>query len=129
MSTNLTAFNTQIFSLVDELIEIYPEDTDFKKFQNTMLMLKKANARAISDLFYEHIYKYKEMIVNKNESFFLENDFTSQAIGTSTEKFISIVTKLRQYWTSMSDNTKENIWKYFNVFIILCERCNNITVH
>ena len=121
MTTNLSAFNTQILRLVDELIEIYPEDFDFKTFKNSLDMLKRANARAPLELFQQHIYIHKEKIINKDESFFLNNDFSHQAEGNS-EKFLQIVTKLKQYWLDMSSNTKESIWKYFKVFIILCER-------
>ena len=113
MTTNLSAFNTQILRLVDELIEIYPEDFDFKTFKNSLDMLKRANARAPLELFQQHIYIHKEKILN--------NDFSHQAEGNS-EKFLQIVTKLKQYWLDMSSNTKESIWKYFKVFIILCER-------
>ena len=122
MTTNLSAFNTQIFRLVDELIEIYPEDFDFKTFKNSLDMLKRANARAPLELFQQHIYVHKEKIINKDESFFLNNDFTSQVGENNSEKFLQIVSKLKQYWQEMSSNTKENIWKYFNVFIVLCER-------
>ena len=92
-------------------------------FQNTLTMLKKANARGILELFQVHIYPYKQKITNKDESFFLDNDFSEHQIGDgNNEKFTSIVNKLKQYWHEMSTNTKENIWKYFNVFIILSER-------
>ena len=121
MTTNLSAFNTQIFSLVDELIEIYPEDFDFKTFKNSAEMLKKANARAIVELFNQHIYIHKDKILAKDESFFLNNDFSGQ-VGGNSEKFLKIVAKLKQYWQDMSTNTKENIWKYFKVFVVLCER-------
>ena len=122
-TTNLSAFNTQIFRLVEELIEIYPEDNDFKLFQNTLTMLKKANARGILELFKIHIYPYKEKITNKDESFFLDNDFSEHQIGSgNSDKFTSIVDKLKQYWHEMTHNTTESIWKYFNVFIILSDR-------
>ena len=90
-------------------------------------MLKKANARAIIELFQTHIYKYKDKILTKDESFFIDNNYSELTGGGSSSKILAIVHKLKQYWNCMSDNTKDSIWKYFNVFIVLCDRYYNTT--
>ena len=37
----LTAFNTQLINFIEELIELFPDDLDFKVFKNATLILKK----------------------------------------------------------------------------------------
>ena len=35
-----------------------------------------------------------------------------------------ITNKLKQYWAEITTNNKDNIWKYFEVLILLNNKCN-----
>ena len=56
----LSAFTTQIFNLIQNLSNIYPEDTDLKLCEKSILLLKKTNPRKIHLLFNTYIVKYAD---------------------------------------------------------------------
>ena len=118
MTTILTAFNTQLINFIDELILLCPEEYDFKVFKNGILLLKRTNPRKIIELFNVYVIKYKDSILEKNEQFFLDNNYTE--IDTDdVENLYSIINKLKKYWCSLSDSNKDTIWKYLHVLIKL----------
>ena len=124
MTTSLlTAFTTQLINFCDELILLFPEDNDFKVFKNGILLLKKTNPRQIIKLFHGYVKEYYGQILNKEESFFLENDYDSliNEIDSKSDNIIMTIGKLKQYWGDLSENNKESIWKYLHVLINLNE--------
>tara|TARA_B110001469_G_C9547915_1_gene271889 strand:+ start:243 stop:614 length:372 start_codon:yes stop_codon:yes gene_type:complete len=119
MTTILTAFNTQLINFTDELIILCPEEHDFKVFKNGILLLKRTNPRKIIELFNVYVVKYKESILEKNETFFLDNNYNDDIDTDDIENLYSIINKLKKYWCSLSDSNKETVWKYLQVLIKL----------
>ena len=122
MST-LTAFNTQLERLVKDLIVYFPESNDFKVFESSFLLLKQANPRKVLELFKIHILtKYKQYIIDKNENFFLENEY-SDVVNTQENNYAELLmNRLKHNWNSIDEKNKEIIWKYFQVLIVLAEK-------
>ena len=122
MST-LTAFNTQLERLVKDLITYFPESKDFKLFESSFLLLKQANPRKILELFKVHILsKYKQYILDKNESFFLQNDYNDVIAKNDNNYAELLMHRLKDNWSSIDDKNKETIWKYFQVLVVLAEK-------
>ena len=60
-----------------ELVQTFPSDTDFKLFQASVRVLKLADEKKPLELFNSGLTdEYKENIRNKNEEFFLNNDYS-----------------------------------------------------
>ena len=123
MTTLLTAFNTQLSTFIDELILLCPEDNDFKLFKNAFLLLKRTNPRQISVFFTKYIYisDFKKKIVEKDETFFLDNSYetVTHDIDSSQENILMTINKLKNYWKDLTETNKENIWKYLSNLIKL----------
>lgn len=118
--SHLTAFNTQLERLVNELINYFPDCNDFKIFESSFLLLKQTNPRKILDLFKSHIsFKYKQYILDKNEDFFLNYDYNDIVKSNYAELLMS---RLKNNWKLIDDKNKEVIWKYFQVLVILSEK-------
>ena len=121
--SRLTAFNTQLERLVKDLITYFPESKDFKLFESSFLLLKQANPRKILELFTIHILsKYKQYILDKNENFFLSNDYNDIVAKHDNNYAELLMLRLKDNWSSIDDKNKEIIWKYFQVLIVLSEK-------
>ena len=64
---------------------------------------------------------YKPKIIEKDESFFLNNNYTEIVNNVQSDGLESIITKLKNYWNSMSSGNKEKIWEYLNSLIKLSD--------
>ena len=121
MTTLLTAFNTQLSTFIDELILLCPEDNDFKVFKNAFLLLKRTNPRQISVFFTKYISDFKKKILERDETFFLDNNYeiVTHDIESSQENILMTINKLKKYWKDLSESNKDNIWKYLSNLIKL----------
>jgi len=123
----LSAFNEQLFNLSKNLSELYSNDPDLELSKNTILILKNNNPRKLQVAFNTYIYKFKKCIMDKDETFLLNNNFIKDNIENNIDNNIDyaekIMNNLKKYWIYMDENSKENIWKYFQVLIVLNEKC------
>ena len=112
----LNIFITQLTNFIDDLILIQPNDNDFKVFKNGISLLKRTNPRKILILFQNYINKYETKIIERDETFFLENQYNEIS---KTENILEIMDKLKTYWNDMNDTNKEKVWKYFEILLKL----------
>lgn len=123
MST-LSAFNTQLTNLSNNLSESYPNDPDLQFSSTTINFLKSTNPRKLQEIFNKYIYIYKDEIMNQNENFLLNNDFINNTVNSDNVDYAkSIMNNLKKYWNDMDNESKDNIWKYFKVLVILNTKC------
>ena len=66
---------------------------------------------------------YREKILNKDESFFLENEYSEiKAANEDDENTVEqVINKLKKYWGELSIENKEKIWKYLETLIKLSD--------
>ena len=122
MTTYLTAFNNLIFKFTDDLIETFPEENDFKVYRRALSILKAANAKKMCAIFKNYSHIYREKILNKDESFFLENQYDEIKAANEDENTVEkVINKLKKYWGELSDENKLKIWKYLETMIKLAD--------
>ena len=123
MST-LTAFNTQLDRLLENLINYFPENDNFKNFQTIFSLLKTTNPRKIMSLFKTYVTdKYKTQILEKNEEFFMENKFEEEKSNIKNDNYADdLIKQLKEHWSVIDEKNKEIIWKYFQVLVVLSEK-------
>jgi len=125
--TTLSAFTNQIYNLSVNLSKMFPEDPDLAFTKNAVYMLKKNNPRKLQIAFNDYIYQYNQQVMKKDEKFLIETDFledeTVKQHASNVEYAEKIMDNLRKYWNQMDDESKENIWKYLQVLMILNEKC------
>ena len=107
--TSITAWNDMMDQFLGELERTFPEEKAVKKYKTSFEIVRKANPRKAIDAYMSEAGKYQEKIMNKDESFFLENE-------DSLIKELN----LSKHWTAdLSSKTKDAIWQYLQTLFIL----------
>ena len=120
MTTIKQVFLQQLDNFINELCTIFPKSADILLFRERYSLIKSANSKIILDYFIQYIYPHKQKIIDKDESFFLEGGGQSELQDTSKLQFRDNIKKL--WIAELSDQNKEIIHRYFQVFIILCDK-------
>lgn len=117
----MTALFDQFSSFVSELSEMYPEDPDFPMFLTSLRIAKSANPNIVVKYIYESTSEYEEQIMNKDEKFFLEQTFEQHKENVDMDIF----SKMKQYFATMSTESKESVWKYSQNIVRLAKACHS----
>lgn len=107
-SVLMNAVFDQFTAFIGELTEMYPNDPDFSLFSNSLKLLKTTNPSLVITYVYENTIQFEQQILNKDEKFFLDYSFSEY----SNDVDLNIFVKLKEYISSMSPASKENVWKY-----------------
>jgi len=125
MITNLTKFNKTISQFIDNLIEAYSDNTYYEKelgiFKIKFELLRKTNPQKCLENFLIKIYPYKKQIMDEEETFFMNKDYTND---TNQDDNLIKALKIKELCeNNMSGEIKKSIFTYFQVLIVLSERC------
>jgi hypothetical protein len=118
-------FNVKLKEFINDLITVYPQDNDLYTFKTSISMLLLVNDKQVIKIFKDFVYpKYKDHILNRDDTFFLDHDYTDDmsAVGVaeqSPEITDQLIVKIKSYWTTMDDDNKNVIWNYFTLLIKL----------
>lgn len=121
MTTNLSKFNEQILNFLQEMSSLFPEDKKLSTFYHTVDMMKKMNPREIMNQFRDYVTPFRQQILSRDESFFLQSDFSDKVTDNNS---ISEMLRVKHIWNSgrLTAKDKECIWNYFKVFIYLIDK-------
>ena len=123
MST-LNIFCTQLVAFFEELAETVPEERDIKSALEAIKGAKKINPRLIMDLFYESVYKgFYDVIQERNLEELVRRG--RLVIATQYNEISPAITIFDKHWASLSDSTRDAIWKYMLVLCKLCEKARS----
>tara|TARA_Y100000591_G_C21600110_1_gene577571 strand:- start:37 stop:474 length:438 start_codon:yes stop_codon:yes gene_type:complete len=122
-------FNTTLENLIKDLIQTFPNDSDFKMFKVAFSVFKVANFKKPLDLYYLSLTdEYKQNIRDENDKFFLDNDYSDVLSNREVIKNIpnddfstKLIKKLKKYWTDLNNENKAMVWKYFLVLLQISE--------
>jgi hypothetical protein len=113
-------FLKQTDNFIEELCTIFSDNTEILMFREKYNLIKSANSKLIIEYFCQYVYPLKTKIMDEDESFFLDGGGQEELKDNSGLKLRD---NIRSLWVSqMSDENKEIIWKYFKIFILLCEK-------
>ena len=124
----LNAFNTQLINLLNNLCEMYPNDNDIHFSSTTIRFLKKSNPRQLYTICDKYISMYSKEIMEKDDLFFLENNYSKHYNNKPTDDINHIeriIDNLKKYWETMDSDSRENIWKYMQVLQVLNNKIKN----
>lgn len=111
----VNVFNKKLMEFVKEVVEMYPNNKDFKSMRSQLRMIMSSAEELPIQKFKKYVsIKYRENIDSRNEDFFLKLDLT----GTPFASF----NYLKDMWTNTSETTKEAMWKYVELLTKLCDR-------
>ena len=120
----LNLFNQKLKEFVNDLIAVFPNDTDLYSFKTSLGMIGLVKERQMIDLFVRFVHNsYKTQILQRDESFFLTHSYAEEISQAGDQSMTNqLITKIKSYWSEMSADNKEIVWKYFDVLIRLAEK-------
>ena len=112
-------FKHALISFLDELIGQFPREGDLIIFR--IFLKDRIQISNVLNYFVLKILPLKQMIVSRNEDFFLNHCSLFDSIKTDEKDKVNNFKKL---WRSESldDDDKKAIWEWFDSFIFLAEK-------
>lgn len=131
----LSQFKTSLISFIDELIVMFPNESDFiiaRIFINDQVPIEDI-INAFSEKIYDNNNLLKKMIKERDESFFLKNNVFSYFGDNKFKDILPLdiienkVNKFKDIWVSdtLEESDKITMWKWVDIFVILADRFNN----
>lgn len=110
----LKIFNDHFMEMVEDIINVFPEDVDLLAVKNALLLLKKTNPKLIIKAFDKYVVnKYETEILNGDINYFLEKDYTEDlSSNNNSNKILSSIDRLRTPIKLMKNKDKEKVIKY-----------------
>ena len=117
----LTHFRNQMVNFLDELIDQFPSEGDFVVIR--IFLKDKIPVQDIMDNFIKNVLPHKERIQKKDEKFFVEGgaNLYNNVYKSYGKQKVDLFKKL---WQSKQLDKEDRIiiWKWINLFVLLCEK-------
>jgi len=117
-STILTAFNTQFFEFIDDVVKLFPEDKAIIQCKQILSLAKKGNPKLIISYWFQYMtVPYFKQISEGDISFFIEKNYQDDLGNVNkdakeNEQFIKEINRLREPVRKMDDTNKGICMKY-----------------
>ena len=111
-------FNAKMMEFMQDLIDAFPDESEFLVCQDLMQMSIKFNEAFPQKMFQEHIAgKYDQYIIHRNEDFFLKETYDPKVTD------IRFVEKLKHMWKGLDEGNKDIVWRYMQCLLVLNKKC------
>ena len=114
MTSVVSAFNDHFMEMVDDIVNVFPDDLDILSARNSLKALRKINPKMLirSWDFYV-VSKYYKEIESGDLSYFLNKDYTEDvSVSSDSKRIIEAINRLRNPIKSMSEEEQKKILKY-----------------
>lgn len=110
----LPAFNNHFMEFVEDIISIFPEDTDILVAKNSFSLIKKANPKMIIKIWKSFVVeKYRSSIEQGDIGFFIDKDYSKDVSNAEhSDKIIEAINRLRNPIKMMNNSDREKTMKY-----------------
>lgn len=116
----LNKFNITFNEFIDDISNLFPEDNELILYKTALKTAISLDKKLAYNTFNAKVTeKYSEQILARDETFFLEHDYS---IIQVKKEYSSIIDKIKGYWSSMNEDNKNIVWKYFKVLILLSKK-------
>ena len=117
----LRAFVDVVSRFNDELIDLYPNEIEFKTGRSAIILIKKTNPRMLFHIFKGYIDPWREHIQNRDESFFIHKDFQEEVVNN--QNILMLIERLKKNWNTIGEKNQATTWKYLDTLILLMDKC------
>jgi hypothetical protein len=110
----LKTFNDHFIEFIEDIIKVFPENSDLVAIKNSFINFRKLNPKLVIDVFRRYVIdKYSEEIDSNNVEFFINKNYESDFVYSKrSSMIIEKIDKLREPVRMMSVNDQENVLKY-----------------
>ena len=113
-STLLRTFNNHLFEFLDDIIGIFPNNTELQIAKTSFQTIKRANPTAIAKVWHSYVYvPYRHVIDSGDIQFFFQKDYSEDlSILQNSNEIIKMIDTLREPVSKMSETEKGFTMKY-----------------
>jgi hypothetical protein len=122
------AFNTLFFNFLEDIISIYPDNTEICVAKTSFETFKKLNPTIIIKAWHSYVYvPYKDIIASGNITFFFEKNYQEdlQYLANSNE-IIKVIDKIREPIRNMDEVNQRHSMKYIQNLCKLSDSYNSL---
>ncbi len=120
----LVGFVNQLVSFFEELTIVFPEERDIRVALDAVKAARRVNPRLLVDLFYEHVYASLYDYIKVKDINTIQA-IAREKIQTQFNEIMPAIAIFDKHWDTMSESTRDAIWKYLLVLCVLCEKARN----
>jgi len=112
----LTAFNNHFFEFIDDVISIFPENTDIQSSKTMFTLTKKLNVTLLIKIWDKFIEQpYGEILQQGNIEYFINKDYTEDVnLLKNSQDVLKGIDGLRNPIKNMSEYNKAHSLEYLN---------------
>jgi hypothetical protein len=117
-------FNNQLLNFTNIISERFPNIKELRIASTGLSTLNKINPKKPMEMFLLYSYKYRQQILDRDEVGLMTADINSDLKDNNIddEGANQLIITLRNNWKELSEEEKDNIWKYFEVLIKLTDK-------
>lgn len=121
---NLEKFNVTFTEFIEDLVKVIPEDPELRVYELMLRSAVKNNPNYVVDVFNTSVVElYEKEIMEKNEEFFLKEDY--DLITQTNSDALEIIVRIKSYWTQLTEEDKIIVWKYLRILVLLTKKIKN----
>lgn len=115
-TTILRGFNNHLFEFLDDIITIFPENSDLKTVKTFFEFTKKGNITILIKTWHEYVFKpYGELLGEGNLEYFISKDYSGDLVHmTNSKDILEAVDKIRKPLKDLSTESKKSCLDYLN---------------
>jgi hypothetical protein len=118
----LDVFYSQFNDFLNQLINVFPEDSDFPTYKSGLFLLQKTNPILVPEQVALHVGPFEQTIRSRDEKFILEYGFDKYSDDNALDL---IIKKMKERWGVLSDNNKKVVWDYTILLLNLAQKCKS----
>lgn len=120
----LDQFNDTFLELVDDLVRVFPSDSDFRMYKLAIRGASLADPSIVQNVFHERVSTtYGEKILAKDEDFFIQNDYSDMRDEFSQAE--QLIQKLKKCWENLTIEQRDIVWKYLRILVLLDKKISS----
>jgi hypothetical protein len=114
MSSLVSIFNDHLIECFDDILNVFPANTDILAAKNSIIAVKKMNPAIVIKTWKKYIAdRYLEQINNDDVSFFISKDYSNDLIYSyNPDKIIDTINRLRDPIRNMDESDQVKTMKY-----------------
>ena len=120
----LKTFNTQFEGFLNDMNDVFPNNTALIKTRNSLFTLKKFNPKLLIGVWYDYIWiPYKDDIEKENILFFIDKDYSKDLqYMEDAKEIMTEIDNFRKPIKEMDDTNRAHCMKYIKNLSLLSER-------
>jgi hypothetical protein len=105
-------FNKKAREFMERMSESYPEEEKIKQYILLFDVFERMDYKTPVNLFMDNLRPFGPQIMKKDEHFFKDDQYVNKAENLSGKL------GLLKYWDTMTEDTKNSIWKYVQLLYV-----------